>query len=313
MFFRRRERMLGNAEGKRRYDLPLNKGEGAGFLTLLIGLMTFLAMLALTASFLLSAMTDRWSSGLENSVTVEIPAEGANGAIMPRDDIRALTDRVAAALEDHEVVAELHILSDQEITDLVKPWLGDDLPMDKIPVPGLITVTLKADSPPDTANSLNAAVRDIAPRGRVDTHETWLNDLMRFTGALQLAAALLTIAIGATAATAVAGAVRSRMAVYAEEVKLLHLMGATDRYIARQFERHSLLTALRGGIAGIVAGGVILFLIGMVAGRADGGLLPGFQLGLLPVVLLCLLPVLAGMLALFTAGRTVYSVLSKLP
>jgi cell division transport system permease protein len=66
------ERVLGKAQ-KRRYDLPLNKGSGTGFLVILIALMTFLGMLALASSFALSAMTARWSSGLENRLTIESP------------------------------------------------------------------------------------------------------------------------------------------------------------------------------------------------------------------------------------------------
>ncbi|MBI2234772.1 MAG: permease, partial [Micavibrio aeruginosavorus] len=69
-----KERTIGRAE-KRRYDLPLNKGAGTAFLVTLIGLMTFLAMLALTSSFTLSAMTQRWTSGLENRITIEIPTQ----------------------------------------------------------------------------------------------------------------------------------------------------------------------------------------------------------------------------------------------
>ena len=59
MKLRRREKALGVAQGRRVYDLPLNRASGTGFLVLLIALMTFLAMLALSASFALSAMTTR--------------------------------------------------------------------------------------------------------------------------------------------------------------------------------------------------------------------------------------------------------------
>ena len=66
---------LGVSKKKRDYDLPLNKGSGGQFLSTLIALMTFLAILALSASFTLSEMTSRWVSGLENKASVEIPAE----------------------------------------------------------------------------------------------------------------------------------------------------------------------------------------------------------------------------------------------
>src|SRR5690606_39799746 len=77
-----RERVLGVARGKRRYDLPLSGSSSNNFLRLLIALMTVLGMLALSASFALSAMTDRWSGGLQDKVSVEIPAADSGGDII---------------------------------------------------------------------------------------------------------------------------------------------------------------------------------------------------------------------------------------
>src|SRR5690606_32284625 len=106
---------------------------------------------------------------------------------------------------------------------------------------------------PEALRALDMRIKAVAPDARMDTHEAWLRDLMRFTGALQFAAALLTIVIGITTATAVAGAVRARLAVHGAEVEILHLMGAADHYIARQFQRHSMVLALQGGMAGVIA------------------------------------------------------------
>ena len=58
-FFQKKDRKLGVAEGKRLYDLPLDKTEGSGFLIMLIALMSFLAIMAIASSFALGAMTQR--------------------------------------------------------------------------------------------------------------------------------------------------------------------------------------------------------------------------------------------------------------
>lgn len=314
MFFRmKRAKSLGKAQGPRRYDLPLDhKSAGAGFLLLLIGLMTFLAVLALAASFALSAMTARWSAGLENRVTVEIPAESSSGQLRSREEMNILSTRAADALRAHPAVKGAHVLSEREIADLVRPWLGDDAPIKDLPVPGLIALELeKADA--GIYDSLRAAVAGAAPGARLDTHESWMNDLLRFTGALQFAAGLLAIVIAVTTAAAVAGAVRARMAVHHEQVELLHLMGARDRYIARQFQRHAMILALQGGIGGMLAGALALRVIGWTAGEMDVNLLPDFRLGAWQVVTLLVLPAFAAAIAAATAGRTVHNVLMKMP
>lgn len=308
----RKEKMVGTAQEKHRYDLPMNKDEGTGFLLLLIGLMAFLATMALASSFTLAALADRWKSGLEDRVTVEIPAQDANGNIMKREDIAALSQRVASLMQSHPAVAEAHILTETEIAELVKPWLGQDLALDNIPLPGLIALTLKQDET-FNAHAMEERIKSVAPGARLDAHESWLKDVLRFTGALQLAAALLSLIIGVTTVTAVAGAIRARMAVHHEEVGLLHLMGAPDSYIARQFQHHSLIMGLKGGAAGTAAGAVILLLTGAAAGRMDVGLLPGFHLSAAHFAMMTALPVLAGLIAMLTARQTVYHALEEMP
>jgi cell division transport system permease protein len=311
-FIQREEKVLGRVTEKRQYDLPLNKDAGTGFLILLVALMSFLTVLAVAASFALSAMTDRWTTGLENKVTVEIPATDSAGNPLKAEDIARLTAQVAAQLQSHPAVAELHVLTQEEIADLVKPWLGENMLSQNFPVPGLISLTLHGVED-QTLKILEGRIQSVAPQARLDTHESWLKDLLRFTNALRFSAFLLIIIIGFTMATAVAGAIRSRMAVHSAEVELLHFMGAADRYIARQFQRHSLILALRGGLAGLAAAAVALFIIGWLSGEMSVSLLPDFSLHPAQIILIGSLPALIALLATVTAGRTVRRVLETLP
>lgn len=310
----RKERMLGTAKGTRRYDLPLDKGSGTRFLILLTALMTFLALLSLAASFALSAMTDRWSSGLENKVTVEIPADKADGTTIDAATIKKMTQRAETLLADHPAVVSVHVMTDREIGDLVRPWLGDDLLMPgKIPLPGLITLELQKDTDAKTIKTLEIKLRDINGKARIDTHEEWLSDLLRFTGALQFAAVLLTLIIGLATVTAVAGAVGARMAVYHAEVELLHLMGASDSYISRQFQRYALIAALQGAVIGVLAGSSALLAIGWMSGEMGVNLLPDFRLGGFQISALAVLPIPLALISMLTARQTVLKVLVQMP
>ncbi|MBU0800340.1 MAG: permease [Alphaproteobacteria bacterium] len=309
--FKKRERTIGSARRKRRYDLPLNKGTGTGFLILLIGLMTFLAMMALGASFALSMMQERWSSGLENRVTVEIPAE-VNGRLLTSTEVSNASAQLAEMLRSYPSVADVHVLPESEIRDLVRPWLGDGLVLSDMPLPGIISVTLREDAG-DNLDILQGKVTALVSQARLDTHQSWLQDVLRFTGALKFAALLLVITIGVTTFTAVAGAVRARMDIYRAEVELLHLMGATDNYIARQFQRYAMLAALQGGVTGATVGAIAMVAIGWTAGRMDINLLPAFSIDAGHIVILALLPLLAAAIAVFTARQTVMRVLITMP
>lgn len=315
MFFQK-DRKLGVADGKRQYDLPLNRDEGSGFLILLIALMTFLAVLALGASFVLGAMGKRWSSGLENKLTIEVPAESADephdGIVISGENVKSLTLEIAEAVRRHPAVKSADILSDKEIQDLISPWLGNDVSLADIPLPGLISVQLKVTTP-ETLKALEKTAREVSPAARLDTHESWLNDLLRFTGAMQFAALVITLIIGATTFTAVAGAIRSRMAVHKDEVELLHLMGAKDDYITSQFQRHALTLTLQGSVVGLLGAGIVMVLIGLISGQTGGALIPDFRLNPAHVLMLFLLPIAACGISALTARLTVLRVLAGMP
>lgn len=304
----KKEKTLGISRRKRRYDLPLHQSGGTGFIVLLIALMSFLAVLATASAFALSAMTERWSSGLENRATIEIPANINDDTIRSKDEIAAITNELSAALEKSENVATVHIMSEDEIAELVRPWLGDNLLLDKVPLPGLVSLTL-TQSDEATITDIKRLIGDVAPHARLDTHEGWLADLLRFTGALKFSAAILIIVIGITTITAIAGAVRSRLAVHRKEVELLHLMGASDSYISRQFQLHSLRLALKGSLIGLGAGAVALVIIGWLFGKMDVNLLPNFSLSNTQIAAFALLPPIMAAIAIITARQTVLRVL----
>ena len=58
-------------------------------------------------------------------------------------------------------------------------------------------------------------------------------------------------ALAATVLT-VSFATRGAMAANQTTIEVLHFIGATDRYIAEQFQRHFLTLGLKGGVVGIV-------------------------------------------------------------
>lgn len=308
----RKERVLGVAREKRRYDLPLTNSTSNGFLRLLICLMSILAMLALSASFALSAMTKRWSQGLANKISVEIPASDSGGDIIPPAMVRSMTDEAAKILNESPDVEQATITEEKQVRELLSPWLGDDMAMDSIPLPGLISVTFHEGANPDM-KALESKIREAAPTARIDTHQSWLSDVLRFTGALQFAAVLLGLIIGATTLVAVAAGVRSKLSENKEELELLHLMGASDSYIARQLQRHTLILSFQGGLLGIVSGGILLFAISMVAGNMGVNLVPDFRLSDIQKIMLTLMPLPISLLAMATARLTVMRVLTKMP
>lgn len=311
-FFFPNEKKLGVSQGRRRYDLPLNNTAGTGFLILLVGLMTFLGVMALVGSFALSSMAHHWSSGLENKMTIEIPAEDGKGDIRSPEQIAKLSEKVYERIEGQNFIRSANIMSREDIQDLLSPWLGDDDTLADIPLPGLISVELITIN--DTImEKMHRDLKQDVSNVKLDTHESWLADILKLTGALQFSTFLISLIIGVTTAIAIAGAVKSRIAIHKKDVELLHLMGASDTYISRQFQRHSLILALQGSVAGAISGLIIVFVIGFFAGSTSETLLPDFSLNMVHIFTLMALPLFACLLAGYTAKYTVLRELSLMP
>ena len=93
---------------------------------------------------------------------------------------------------------------------------------------------------------------------------------------------------------------------------MLHLIGAQDKYIARQFALMALGLGLKGGIIGLVIG--IPLLLGLIyfAKKMEEFFFSSIQLELFHWLLLGMLPVFVGLIAMLTARVTVMRTLARM-
>lgn len=298
--------------GFRDYDLPLSQSEDSRFLVLLIGLMSFLAVLACSGTFALNGMTSRWSSGLENKVTIEIPVETKEGHLLSSRTVQKETKKLENGLKNHRGLKSVTVLTNEDIQDLISPWIGDELSLNDIPLPGLIALELRYTDAESLAK-LERDIHRISKYAQLETHHEWLADLMRFANALKALALFIALVIGGTTVIAIAAGVRTRLAIHRKEVELLHSMGATDNYIARQFQRHAMIIALQGGAIGTIGGMIITGGIIMLSARSGTPLIPTIEIGSSGIALLCSIPVLASLIAMITSRFTVLRSLIEMP
>mgnify|MGYP002714749600 CR=1 FL=1 len=106
---------------------------------------------------------------------------------------------------------------------------------------------------------------------------------------------------------------RAGLAIHGQVVELLHVMGAPDRYVARQFQSHVLGLAIRGGIIGTVLAAATLIALKRAGGEYAAGLMPDMALNQLQLVSLAAVPAIAAVLAAVTARITVMRALARMP
>jgi cell division transport system permease protein len=76
--------------------------------------------------------------------------------------------------------------------------------------------------------------------------------------------------VGAATTAIIVSATRSAMASNREIVEVLHFVGATDRFIAREFEKHFLNLGIRAGLVGAISA-TLVFLGMPIAMELLGG------------------------------------------
>ncbi|WP_420345414.1 cell division protein FtsX [Pelagibius sp.] len=289
---------------RRRQAVPLDRDATGRYLPLLVAIMVYLAALALAGAMVASKLAARWDSGLSGAVTIQLPAAGADGD--------PAAEAVVALLRDTAGVTAVERLDTQDIAALLEPWLGDAGLTADLPLPGLIAVTVDADNPPDL-NALRRAVLAVAPGSLVDDHQRWLGHLLDLTWAIEAMAIVVVALVVLAAAIMVAFVTRMGLAAHEQAIEVLHLIGAQDSYVARQFQGHALSLGLRGGLIGLLCALPTLYLGRHLLRQVDSGLLPEMQLLPHEWSLLVLLPVASALVAMTTARITVLRTLARMP
>lgn len=311
----------------RRSDLPLHGDPATRFLPWILGFLVYLSALILGCSLMISQLADHWRESLAGNLTVELPIDPAISTKTRAERLDAAIDLLTAT----PGVTGATVLEQAELERLLRPWLGDNVTQLDIALPTMIAVTTKPNVAIDQAD-LQQRLGAIVAGARIDDHGDWVDDALHFLRAIQAFSAFLVALVLAAAALTIIFVTRTGLAVHQPVIEILHVIGARDRYIARQFQAQSFRVSLIGGIVGtglavltliglkLVVGGSKLGLAGPVdsiSGASAGtgsdsisqtllqGLSSGLDLALWQWGALIALPVATAILAMLTARWTV--------
>ncbi|WP_299615092.1 ABC transporter permease [Pelagibius sp.] len=296
------------SRGRRRQAVPLDHDASGRYLPLLVAIMVYLAALALAGAMVANKLAARWDRGLAGALTVQLPPAAAGS----EDSADPVLQGVADLLTETEGVVSVEVMHTGAIAALLEPWLGDTALIGDLPLPRLIAVTVDPQAPPDLT-ALRRAVLAIAPGSLVDDHQRWLSHLLDLARAVEIMAAVVVALVVLAAAIMVAFVTRMGLAAHDQAIELLHLIGAQDSYVARQFQNHSLSLGLRGGLIGLLCALPTLYLARYLLERVQSDLLPDLSLRPYEWSLLVLLPVASALVTMVTARITVLRTLARLP
>ena len=280
-------------------------------LTLVITIMCFLACLTAGGVYMVNQSAAAWLRNIASEVTVQVEAaEDAQAT-------DALVNRVADFLGRQAGVRAARPLSAEESNALLEPWLGQTDVLNSLPVPRLIAINLDLSQPPDIEALRGTLAKDF-PAAQLDDHRRWRAQIRAVTRSLALGGLAILVLVGAATTAIIISATRSAMASNREIVEVLNFVGANDRFISREFEKHFLALGIRAGVVGAASAMLVFLVLPTLVPLLGGGVVTAAELrnfaggGILDVpgyLLLGIVVVVIAALCMLTSRYGVFRIL----
>lgn len=278
-------------------------GAGGAPLTAVIAVISFLAVLAMASVLIINTSAGEWTSELRSEITVQVKG-------VDESEIAARASAAMRILNDTDGVIEATMMTQEEAAALLEPWLGKGNVSAFLNVPAIIEVKIA----PSLRGDLDLLRNRLAAAGAtLDDHASWHDRLAAAARSGQaLAFTVFLIVMGAACAISIFAA-RAGLAANHEIVSVLHLVGATDDFIAAEVQRRFFILGLRGSLAGLLAALLALGLasIAMRSGVGADMFLPRFTLGGWMVLWLFAVPIVTCLVTAMTARLTVLRTLRE--
>jgi len=211
-------------------------------LTLVISIMCFLACLTAGAVYMINQSATAWLKDIASEVTIQIePQENV--------DTEKTLKEVEAFLESQAGISSANPVSLEDSAALLEPWLGQSDAWTSLPLPRLVAIEIDRGSPPDI-EALRTELSNKFTGVALDDHRHWQRQIRTVTRSFALGGLAILLLVAAATIAIIVSATRSSMASNREIVEVLHFVGATDGYIAREFEKHFLQLGIRAGLVG---------------------------------------------------------------
>lgn len=288
--------------------MPADSASGATLHTI-VAVMSFLACLALGGVLTLSRLASQWTDGLSGSATVQLLP---SAQISPADQVR----EAMGVVTQWPGVLSARPLDRDEARALLEPWLGPGSVIDELPAPQLLEVTLKPGQPVEL-EGLSRKLADTVPGAQLDDHGRWNAELAGFAASSAAIGWSMLFLIGLATLAIIVFATQAGLRTHREIVEVVHMIGARDVFIAREFQNHFLWLGIRGGAMGLLIALVTLvgssFLWDSRATPVAAQYLPQITGSPFLYAWLLTVPLVLGVIAMFTARLTVLRVIGRMP
>lgn len=274
------------------------------FIPALIGVLVYLAILALAAMLLVNGSAERWRAERESRLTIQL-----SGA--PPETRQAWIERALTAVRAIPEVDRAEPVPEARLAALLQPWLASALESPAA-LPAVIDVELTAEAA-GRAESIRERLGAALPEAKINGGNVAHQAVLRLMRAIEALALLVVVVLGGTLAGAVVFAMRERLAGRRESIEILLLLGADEKDIVDAAVRRALSAAMVGGAIGVALGAATLLVFFWAATPAAAGRNADLSLSPWAWAALATLPLAAMAIAAIAARLTARRALAAIP
>ena len=295
----------------RKQELPLKGDSTSLFLQVIISIAVFIFAITLSGVLSINSILENWNQSILGSLTVQIMPINDTDQEKAAAETLAYQEKAIEFLQTVDGVIKVTALDDEQLKNLIQPWLGDGVNIENLPMPRIIDVKLASDAEIDfTKLAQDLAVT--SPQASLDNHKLWLSKLIRFADGLKLIALTILLLVTAISAGAIFYTTQMSLGLHKYIIEILHIMGAKDAYVAQQYAKRMAFLGLTGGLFGLFFAIPIIFFIGSLATQIEGGIISEANLSIGDWIMILILPLFAMAISGFTAYYTVKRTLQKM-
>lgn len=291
------------AEGS--MDLLIDEGYSKTFLRVIVAVSVFLFAITLAGVLSINAMFENSKRQVVSNFTVQVLPKTSY------EESNADLLKIVRFMENYPDVDEVTVLSDGELRGLLEPWLGNNVDIELLPIPKLLDVKIRNAKNFDY-KELTVRLSEVSSQASINDHNLWLSRLLKFINSLKMLAVTVLFLVAAACVAAIVYAARTGLNVHKEIISILHVMGATDEYIAINYVKQITEMSVIAGIMGTFLAVPAIMIVGSMAKGIEAGIFNAVTFGADSWLLVLCLPFVSAALVAVTAYVTVVKTLRKM-
>ena len=263
------------------------------FMTAIMGIMTFLAVISLGLSLAISTGIINWNHQWDVHATVQITnAEKVN-------TVKKIFDT------NQDKIDSMRQIDDDEMSQLMKKWLGGKNSVLKKYLPTMFEIKFKSKSDMDMVGNL------IADNARFIPHYDALKPSISAGWKMVTISTLLLGLIIVTIGACVSFIARNTALLHKRELEILNQVGASDQFVTKQMQMIAAKICITACGIGFVVACPILWMILRVAHSARVGLMAMLEITGFGWFILLLVPFVIVLFAIMVTKRTTLKILKS--